>query len=72
MNAKNAIEKLQQKAREKEVLKSEHRQRQEEEKKIVEKNRSRRGVEKNRYRNVEYSTVGCKVTVAFIIIFRMC
>jgi hypothetical protein len=41
--------------------------------KIVEKNRSRRGIEKSRERtNVEYSTVGCKVIVTFIIMFRMC
>jgi hypothetical protein len=36
--------------------------------KIVEKNRSRRGVEKSRERSVEYSTVGCKVAITFIII----
>jgi hypothetical protein len=40
--------------------------------KIVEKNRSRRGVENNRKRNVEYSAVGCKVVATFIIIFGMC
>jgi hypothetical protein len=41
--------------------------------KIVEKNKSRRGVEKSRKRrHVEYSAVGCEVVVAFIIIFRMC
>jgi hypothetical protein len=39
---------------------------------IVEKNKSKRGVEKNRERNVEYLVVGYKVTVAFIIIFKMC
>jgi hypothetical protein len=40
---------------------------------IVEKNKSRRGVEKSRKRrNVEYSTIGFKAIVAFIIIFRMC
>jgi hypothetical protein len=40
--------------------------------KIVEKNKSKRGVEKSRERtNVEYSIVGCKVVVAFII-FGMC
>jgi hypothetical protein len=39
---------------------------------IVEKNRSRRGVEKNREWNVEYSAIGCKVAPAFIIIFKMC
>jgi hypothetical protein len=31
-------------------------------KKIVEKNKSRRGIEKSRERNVEYSAVGYKVT----------
>jgi hypothetical protein len=40
---------------------------------IVEENKSRRGVEKNRKRrNVEYSAIGCKVATTFIIIFRMC
>ncbi len=40
---------------------------------IIEKNRSRRGVEKKKEkRNVEYSAIGYKVIVAFIIIFRMC
>jgi hypothetical protein len=40
---------------------------------IVEKNRSRRGVEKSiERRNVEYLTIGCKVATTFIIIFKMC
>jgi hypothetical protein len=40
---------------------------------IVEKNRIRRGVEKSKEkRNVEYLVVRYKVTVTFIIIFRMC
>ncbi len=39
---------------------------------IVEKNRSRRGVENNKKRSVEYSIVGCKVGITFIIIFEMC
>ncbi len=39
---------------------------------IVEKNRSKKGVEKSREKSVEYSTVGYKVTATFIIIFRMC
>jgi hypothetical protein len=39
---------------------------------IVEKNRNRRGVEKNIDMSVEYSTIGCKVNAAFIIILRMC
>jgi hypothetical protein len=39
---------------------------------IVENNLSKRGVEKSKKRNVEYSVVGCKVVVAFIIISRMC
>jgi hypothetical protein len=35
-------------------------------------NRSKRGVEKSRERkNVEYSAIGCKVVVAFIM-FGMC
>jgi hypothetical protein len=39
----------------------------------VEKNRSRRGVEKSKkIRHVEYSTIRCKVIIAFIINFRMC
>jgi hypothetical protein len=38
---------------------------------IFENNLSKRGVEKSKKRNVEYSAVGCKVIVAFIIIFRM-
>jgi len=40
--------------------------------KIVENNRSRRGVEKSRKTSVEYSTVGYKVITTFIIIFKMC
>jgi hypothetical protein len=40
--------------------------------KIVEKSRSRRGVEESKERNVEYLVVGCKVVIALIIIFRMC
>jgi hypothetical protein len=41
--------------------------------KIVENNRNRRGIEKNRERNVEYLAIGCKVIIAFIIIiFGMC
>jgi len=40
---------------------------------IVEKNRSRITIEKNKeIRHVEYSTIGCEVVLAFIIIFRMC
>jgi hypothetical protein len=40
---------------------------------IVEKNKSKRGVEKSRERRcVEYSTIGYKVAFTFIIIFRMC
>jgi hypothetical protein len=40
---------------------------------IVEKNKSRRGVENSRERRcVDYSTGGYKVIVAFIIIFGMC
>jgi len=39
---------------------------------IAENNRNRRGVEKSRKRNVEYSTIGCKIATAFIIIFGMC
>jgi len=39
---------------------------------ILEKNISRRGVEKSRKRRcVEYSVVSCKVVATFII-FRMC
>jgi hypothetical protein len=39
---------------------------------IVEKNRTRRRVEKSRRkRSVEYLTLAYKVTTAFIIIFRM-
>jgi len=41
--------------------------------KIVENNRSRRGVEKSRVRrNVEYPTIGYKVVATVIVIFRMC
>jgi len=40
--------------------------------KIVEKNRSERGVEKNKERNVKYLAIGCKVTIAFIILLKMC
>jgi hypothetical protein len=41
--------------------------------KIVEKNKSKRGVKKSKKeRNVEYSIVAYKVVVTFIIIFRMC
>jgi hypothetical protein len=39
---------------------------------IVEKNKSKRGIEKSKEKNVEYSAIGCKVTVALIIIFKMC
>jgi hypothetical protein len=39
---------------------------------IVEKNRSRRGLEKSRERSVEYLVIGCKVAATFIIIFGMC
>jgi hypothetical protein len=40
---------------------------------IVEKNKSRRGVEKSRERRcVKYSTVCYKVATTFIIIFGMC
>jgi hypothetical protein len=40
---------------------------------IVEKNRSRRGLEKSRERtSVEYFVVGCEVAATFIIIFGMC
>jgi hypothetical protein len=39
---------------------------------IVEKNRSRRGVEKSKEKSVEYLVIGYKVIVAFNIIFRMC
>jgi hypothetical protein len=34
---------------------------------IVEKNRNRRGIERSRERSVEYSTVGCMVTITFIM-----
>ncbi len=70
----SAIEKLQWITREKEleveVQKSGHKWKQEEE--VVDKNKSRRRVEKNRERSIEYSTIHCKVIVAFIIIFKMC
>jgi hypothetical protein len=39
---------------------------------IVDNNISKRGVEKSKKKNVEYSAIGCKVVVAFIIISRMC
>jgi hypothetical protein len=39
--------------------------------KIIEKKKSRKGVEKSRERSIEYSTIRCKVAAAFII-FRMC
>jgi len=40
---------------------------------IVNKNKSKRGVEKNKERrSAEYSGIGCKVFAAFIIIFKMC
>jgi hypothetical protein len=40
---------------------------------IIEKNISIKGVEKNKKRrSVEYLVVGCKVVVVFIIIFEMC
>jgi hypothetical protein len=39
---------------------------------IVEKNKSRKGVNKSKERSVEYSTIGYKVTATFIIIFKMC
>jgi len=40
---------------------------------IVEKNKSSRTIENNiKRRLVEYSTIGCKIVTAFIIIFGMC
>jgi hypothetical protein len=40
---------------------------------IVEKNKSRRAVEKNiKRRHVEYSTIGCEVAITFIIIVGKC
>jgi hypothetical protein len=40
---------------------------------IIEKNRSRKGVEKSIERkHVEYLVDGCKVVATFIIIFEMC
>jgi hypothetical protein len=39
---------------------------------IVEKNRSKKGVEKNKKNSVEYFVGYCKVIVPFIIIFGMC
>jgi hypothetical protein len=40
---------------------------------IIENNKNRRGVEKNKKRRcVEYLAVGCKVVSAFIIIIEMC
>jgi hypothetical protein len=40
---------------------------------IVEKNKSSRTIENNiKRRLVEYSTIGCEVITAFIIIFGMC
>jgi hypothetical protein len=39
---------------------------------IVEKKKSRRGVENNRmWWSAKYSAIGCKVIIAFTIIFRM-
>ncbi len=69
MNLESAIEKLQRIPKEKEMQKSEHRGGSI----IVEKNRSRRGVEKSRsQRRVDYLVIGYKVVVTFIIIFGMC
>jgi hypothetical protein len=39
---------------------------------IVEKNKIKRGIEKNKKRSVEYSALRCKVVTTFIIIFGMC
>jgi hypothetical protein len=40
---------------------------------IVEKNKSRKAVEKStKRRRVEYLAIGCEVVVTFIIIFKMC
>jgi hypothetical protein len=40
---------------------------------IVEKNKSKKGVEKSKKRRrVEYLAVDCKVVATFIIIFGMC
>jgi uncharacterized membrane protein len=39
---------------------------------VIEKNRSRRRIEKSKKRSVEYIVVGYKVAVAIIIIFKMC
>jgi uncharacterized membrane protein len=40
---------------------------------IIEKNRSRKIVEKSKERRcVEYLAIGCEVAIAFIIIFKIC
>jgi len=69
----SAIEKLHIIAKEKEVQRSEHRRKQEEEEKLLKRTKVKKGVEKSRERrHVEYSTIGYKVFVAVIIIFGMC
>jgi hypothetical protein len=40
--------------------------------KIVEMNKNKRQIERSKERSVEYSIIGYKVTIAFIIIFVMC
>jgi hypothetical protein len=52
------------------VQRNEHRRRQEEEEELLRRTEVEEEL-KNRERSVEYSIVGCKVIVAFII-FEMC
>ncbi len=71
MNAENAIEKLQRMAREEEMLRSEHKWKQEEEMELLKKTKVKEELRRTS-RGVEYSVVGYKVIATFIIIFEMC
>jgi hypothetical protein len=39
---------------------------------ILERNKSKRGIKSIKRKNLEYTTIGYKVVVTFIIIFRVC
>jgi hypothetical protein len=58
--------------RKKEMQRSEHKQRHEEEEKLLKRIKIEEELRRVERRNVEYSVVGYKVAVTFIIIFGMC
>ncbi len=56
---------------EKEAQRNEHKQRQDKEVELLKRTKVEKELKKKK-RSVEYWIVGCKVIVAFIIIFKMC